>query len=180
MIMFFLPWWIYVLIGTVVFTSAFGGIWLAGIAFDRETEDETYPCLAHLGTDTDGAEDWCGQKHGHSGDHLGMRQYFDADETVFTREWPEEEGPLLRDGEDLEYQSPGIYKIVPAPRPSLPQRLSKVPEQDSAIQGSGYTPAQLLGQPDHNDPWPVCGHSNMNGMCDLAKGHPGDHSHMCY
>lgn len=221
MIMFFLPWWIYVLIGTVVFTSAFGGIWLAGIAFDRETGDETYPCLAHLGTDTDGAEDWCGQKHGHSGDHLGMRQYFDADETVsrvtsvdcegfptYTHECvislghtmadestcfccadhessdfshdqmrqtnaagdvviDENPGylpgsaplPSLADGEDLEYVSPGVYKILPP----LPQRLSKVPAQT-----------------EHNDPWPVCGQRILftgDMTCVLAKGHPGPHEH---
>lgn len=184
--MFFLPWWIYVLIGTVVFTSAFGGIWLAGIAFDRETEDETYPCLAHLGTDTDGAEDWCGQIHGHSGSHLGMRQYFDADETVFTREWPEEDGVFQQTnaaGDVVIDENPGylpgsepvsfttmngVTTSVDADGsvtelPPLPQRLSKVPVQ-----------------PEHNDPWQVCGHSNMNGTCDLAKGHPGDHSFMCY
>lgn len=189
MIMFFLPWWIYVLIGTVVFTSAFGGIWLAGIAFDRETGDETYPCLAHLGSDRDGVELWCWRVHSHPGPHADQ---FELPETVFTREWPEDAhecvislghtmadestcfcGPVgaeecdrLRQtnaaGDVIIDENPG-YLPGSAPLPSLPQRLSKVPVQT-----------------EHNDPWPVCGHSNMNGTCDLAKGHPGDHSFMCY
>lgn len=182
--MFFLPWWIYVLIGTVVFTSAFGGIWLAGIAFDRETEGETYPCLAHLGTDTDGAEDWCGQKHGHSGDHLGMRQYFDADETVFTREWPEDAhecvislghtmadestcfcGPVGAEEDDGIFRQTNAagdviidenpgYLPGSAPLPSLPQRLSKVPVQT-----------------EHNGPIPKCTVPD----CGRWAGHIGTH-----
>lgn len=179
--MFFLPWWTYVLLGTVTFTCALLGQWLANLAqLGVEHDDGPFPCGEHLGTDEDGAEDWCWQLAGHDGDHLGMRQYFDGlPETVFTREWPDEENICLPCGAD--HDSPDFsHQQGTSPLPELPQRLSKVPGQGSAIQGSGYTPAQLLGQTEHNDPWPVCGHSNMNGMCDLAKGHPGDHSHMCY
>lgn len=86
MIMFFLPWWTYVLIGTVVFACSFGAVWLANIAQPgvEQPGDGPFPCGAHLGTDEDGAEDWCWQLAGHDGDHLGMRQYFDAE----LPEWP--------------------------------------------------------------------------------------------
>jgi hypothetical protein len=67
--MFFLPWWTYVLIGTVAFTCAFSAVWLAGLAFDRETDNEPMPCMAHTGTERDGTELWCWQKYGHSGAH---------------------------------------------------------------------------------------------------------------
>lgn len=160
--MFFLPWWVYVLLGTVTFICALLGQWLANVAQlgVEQPDDGPFPCFAHLGTDEDGAEDWCGQLAGHEGDCLGMRQYFDAEETVFTREWPDEDGPLLRDGEDLEYLSPGIYGVVPAPLPELPQRLSKVPAQT-----------------EHNDPWPFCGEQKGVLICTMAKGHPHEHKY---
>lgn len=73
--MFFLPWWVYVFLGTVTFGSALVGQWLANMAqlgVKQEPEDDgPFPCFAHLGTDDDGAEDWCGQL---AGDCLGMRQ----------------------------------------------------------------------------------------------------------
>lgn len=188
MIMFFLPWWIYVLIGTVVFTSAFGGIWLAGIAFDRETEDETYPCLAHLGTDTDGRELWCWLQHGHDGRHEDQSE---LPETVFTQEWPEDAhecvislGHTMADestcfcGADHESpdfshdqmrqmnaaghvvidENPG-YLPGSAPLPPLPQRLSKVPVQE-------------------NRPWPGCFHQSSDGRCRLVKSHIGPHDYV--
>lgn len=130
--MFFLPWWTYVLIGTVAFTCSFAAVWLAGIAFDRETPDDgPFPCGEHLGTDEDGAEDWCWQVAGHDGDHLGMRQ-------------------------DWSGLVPPTDQVPPLP--DLPQRVSML----------------------HNDPWPTCGHSSMNGTCDRAKGHPGEHLFMCF
>lgn len=143
--MFFLPWWTYVLIATIVFTSAVVAVWLAGVAFEKSVSDDgPFPCGEHLGTDDDGAEDWCWQVAGHDGEHLGMRQ--DWSGVLLSSEW--DGGP----NEEIE------------PLPALPQRLSKVP-----VQGSGYTPAQLLGQTEHNDPWPVC---CLDG-CPRSKGHPG-------
>lgn len=77
--MFFLPWWVYVLLGTVTFTCSLAGQWLANLAQlgVDQPDDGPFPCFAHLGTEGDGAEDWCGQLAGHEGEHLGMN-----------REWP--------------------------------------------------------------------------------------------
>lgn len=167
MIMFFLPWWTYVLIGTVVFACSFGAVWLANIAQPgvEQPGDGPFPCGAHLGTDEDGAEDWCWQLAGHDGDHLGMRQ-----------DWPEDLAVSRVTSVDCE----GFprYESDSAQLPDLPQRLSKVPEQGTAIQGSGYTPAQLLGQTEHNDPWPTCHGTSTEGACRLAKAHPGPHEYV--
>lgn len=80
MIMILLPWWTYVLLGTVCVGSSLLGVWLANRAElgTEQPDDGPFPCLHHLGTDDDGAEDWCWQMAGHPGDHLGGRQ-----------EWPE-------------------------------------------------------------------------------------------
>lgn len=158
--MILLPWWTYVLIGTVAFTCSFGAVWLAGIAFDREAPDEEpYPCGQHLGTDADGAEDWCWQLAGHDGDHLGMRQ--DWSGVLLTREWPEEDDGIFRQtnaaGDVVIDENPG-YLPGSAPLPPLPQRLSKVPVQ-----------------PEHNDPWPQCRQQSSDGRCVRVSGHMMEH-----
>lgn len=147
-----LPWWVYVLIGTIVFTSAFCGVWLASIAFDRETEDETYPCLAHLGTENNGTELWCWLQHGHSGRHLDQ---FGLEETVFTQEWPEDMHECVIPLNDEP------FRMNNADLPPLPQRLSKGPVQ-----------------PEHNRPWPGCFHQSSDGRCRLVKSHIGPHEYV--
>lgn len=160
--MFFLPWWTYVLIGTVAFVCSFGAVWLANIAQPgvEQPDDGPFPCFAWLGHDGDGLEMWCWLRHGHSGRHEDQSELPD---TAFTREChgasEDEHRTLLDDGEDLEYISPGVYKILPP----LPQRLSKVPAQTE------HTPSQ---------PWPGCEHQSSDGRCRLVKSHIGPHEYL--
>lgn len=154
--MILLPWWTYVLIGTVAFTCSFGAVWLAGIAFDREAPDEEpYPCGQHLGTDADGAEDWCWQLAGHDGDHLGMRQ--DWSGVLLTREWPED--TVIREEnlpEPVSFTTmDGVTTTIEAVLPPLPRRSSK----------------EFL----HNDPWPQCRQQSSDGRCVRVSGHMMEH-----
>lgn len=183
--MFFLPWWTYVLIGTIAFACSFVAVWLAGIAFDREAPSEgPFPCLTHIGHDPELGTLWCWLVHGHDGDHQSQ---FGLEETAFSREWPEDRcgspGRTMADestcfcGADHESpdfshdqmrqtnaagdvvidENPG-YLPGSAPRSSLPQRLSKVP-------------VQL----ERNDPWPQCRQQSSDGRCVRVSGHMMEH-----
>lgn len=116
--MFFLPWWSYVLIGTAAFTCALLGQWLANLAQlgVEKPDDGPFPCFEHMGTDENQRELWCWLLQGHEGRHEDQSE---LPETVFTREWPDEENIDVTTAADED----DVFL------PVLPQRLSKVPVQ---------------------------------------------------
>lgn len=150
--MFFLPWWIYVLLGTVVFICALLGQWLANVAQlgVEQPDDGPFPCFEHMGTDENGRELWCWLLQGHEGRHEDQSE---LPETVFTRAGP----PAFLLDEMLAEAGDSPEDVT---LPPLPQRLSKVPVQT-----------------EHNDPWPQCEETNGTDewTCRLAKAHLGDH-----
>lgn len=171
MIMLFIPWWTYVLLGTVAFVCAFLGVWLAHLSGfgAREGDDEPFPCFAHMQVDEYGNERWCWLPQGHDDDHVSQLGL--DDNTAFTEEWPEDpvrvhriEWPVpswlneesvsftTMDGVTTTFEADGTITDLPP----LPQRLSRVPVQTG-----------------HNDPWPTCDH----GLCELPRAHQGPHSH---
>lgn len=125
--MFLLPWWTYVLIGTIAFASALVGQWLANMAElgIEQPDDGPFPCFAHLGTDDDGAEDWCCRLVGHDGEHLGMRQ--EPASRVH-----------LKEGEELEYISPGVYRVIEPVLPEIPRCVVPDCERWSGHGGAHY------------------------------------------
>lgn len=172
--MFALVWWCYpIVMACVAVPMAF--FWLIENRRDaREArEDGPFPCLAYMGRDVHMGELWCWLLYGHDGEHEDQSELPD---TAFTREWPEDDGSCLCGGSvgarecDRLRQTDAAGNVVidespdylpgTTPLPPLPQRLSKVPAQT-----------------EHNDPWPQCGESSMNGTCEMAKGHPGPHAH---
>lgn len=161
--MFALVWWCYpIVMACVAVPMAF--FWLIENSRDSREERDVgpYPCLAYMGRDVYMGELWCWLLYGHDGDH---EDQFELPDTAFTREWPEEcvDVTTYADEEDM---------ILPP----LPQRLSKVPEQGTAIQGSGYTPAQLLGQTEEPTlcTWGEDGGGN-DSACWKPNGHTGPH-----
>jgi len=170
--MFFLPWWTYVLIGTISFTSALAGQWLANIAEPGiKHDDEPYPCHAYLGQTPDGVNLWCWLTAGHDEDHAD--QFESGTETVFTREWPDEDIDVTTasDADDvaLEWPVPGWVTKLQAelddePLPELPQRRH--------FQASLKAPVERI------DPWPQCDDTVPLGRCRLAQAHPGLHEYI--
>lgn len=153
MIMFFLPWWVYVLVGTIAFTCALAGQWLANMAQlgVDQPDDGPFPCFEHLGTDDDGAEDWCGRLAGHEGEHLGMNREC-ARPTVYERLF-ESEGfervdvTTASDGDELLLPGPGEWQTSKAPR-------------------------------QENRPWPGCMQQSGDGRCRLVTSHIGPHEYI--
>lgn len=157
--MFFLPWWIYVLIGTVSFTCALLGQWLANIAEPGIKQDDgPFPCGEYLGMDEEGTDDWCWQVAGHDCEHVGMRQEWPGVSPLpIVMRQPNEthDVTVYEDQDEVLLPAPGVWQSLPETGDSFTTLHNETIRQADAAgnvvvdESPGYLPDSAPFQ--HND-----------------------------